>query len=50
MKESYRPTTAIGGQFIECGFLETKGWLHVAPYSLLTEKVGDVIGAERAGV
>jgi hypothetical protein len=31
------------------GVLETKGWLHVAPHALLTEKVGNVIGAKRAG-
>jgi hypothetical protein len=29
--------------------LEAKGWLHVASHSLLTEKVGNVIGAEGAG-
>jgi hypothetical protein len=29
--------------------LETKGGLHVASHSLLTEKVGNVIGAEGAG-
>ena len=39
----------IGGQFIELWVLETKGRLHVAPHSLLTEKIGDVIGAKRAG-
>jgi len=29
--------------------LETKRRLHVAPHALLTEKVGDVIGAKGAG-
>ena len=39
----------IGGQFVELWVLKTQRWLYVAPHSLLTENVGDVIGAERAG-
>src|SRR5258708_9245891 len=39
----------MGSQCIELWVLETKRRLHIAPHSLLTEKVGDVIGAKRAG-